>query len=456
MIRASRNLKFARAPWAAAALFGMALACPLPVSAQESPEPKRQELEDRRGDLARAEEAQKRLKAEIAAISQERARLAQELVTTATRSREIETRIAESEERLAGLTASEKDVKDSLESRREVIAELLVALQRMGRQPPPALLVRPEDALSSIRAAMLLGTVLPEIRGEAEALARELGELERLRREIVAERDGLARDQSDLETARLRIELLVEARQARQRERERELTAEQKRAVELGREVRTLAELITRMERDVAAARRAAETAAAAAPKPEPEAEPEPDAAAPEPEATESPPSAGTQLAALGNAARLTPAVEFAKARGMLPTPISGVRLKRFGEADGYGGTQRGMSFSARADASVTSPSDGWVVYAGPFRSYGQLLILNAGGGYHVLLAGMEKINVELGQFVLMGEPVGQMGGRGNRAASVVGGDSTQPVLYVEFRKDGTSIDPGPWWASSSAEKVRG
>ena len=95
------------------------------------------------------------------------------------------------------------------------------------------------------------------------------------------------------------------------------------------------------------------------------------------------------------------------------------------------------------------------MVYAGPFRNYGQLLILNAGGGYHVLLAGMDRISVDLGQFVVTGEPVAVMGGRMQTAASSVTG-AGQPVLYVEFRKDGTPVDPSPWWAASESEKVRG
>jgi len=87
--------------------------------------------------------------------------------------------------------------------------------------------------------------------------------------------------------------------------------------------------------------------------------------------------------------------------------------------------------------------------------SYGQLLILNAGGGYHVLLAGMERISVDLGQFVLTGEPVAVMGG-GSQVSASVATRSKQPVLYVEFRKDGAPIDPSPWWATNEGEKVRG
>ena len=146
----------------------------------------------------------------------------------------------------------------------------------------------------------------------------------------------------------------------------------------------------------------------------------------------------------------------FANTKGMLPRPVNGVEVRAFGEADGLGGTAQGLSIATRAAASVSSPADGWVVYAGPFRSYGQLLIINAGGGYHILLAGMERINVTLGQFVLAGEPVGAMGTRLVASNSVQGVGSTQPVLYVEFRKDGTSIDPAPWWARSNDEKVGG
>ena len=117
---------------------------------------------------------------------------------------------------------------------------------------------------------------------------------------------------------------------------------------------------------------------------------------------------------------------------------------------------ERGISVATRPGAQVTSPCDGWVVYAGPFRSYGQLLIINAGGGYHVLLAGMERIDVQLGQFILAGEPVAMMASQKLASAGAVPLGASQQALYVEFRKEGTSIDPTPWWAASSDEKVGG
>src|SRR4029450_598438 len=159
--------------------------------------------------------------------------------------------------------------------------------------------------------------------------------------------------------------------------------------------------------------------------------------------------AARPDLAALRDPGRLTPAIAFAAAKGTRPLPAKGAKIKEFGAPDGLGGTEKGLSIAARPGGQITAPCDGWVVYAGTFRNYGQLLILNAGGGYHVLLAGMERISVDLGQFVVTGEPVAVMGGEAQSTASRAGAVS-QPVLYVEFRKDGVPVDPGPWWAAAN------
>ena len=128
---------------------------------------------------------------------------------------------------------------------------------------------------------------------------------------------------------------------------------------------------------------------------------------------------------------------------------------KNFGDPDGFGGQDKGVSIAAPPGATVSTPVDAWVAYAGPYRSYGQLLILNAGEGYYLVLAGMERIEVAVGQFVLAGEPVAVMGGA-RRAAATAAIGAAQPVLYIEFRKNDTVIDPNPWWAKSNLEKARG
>ena len=222
---------------------------------------------------------------------------------------------------------------------------------------------------------------------------------------------------------------LIGERQKQQVERQKALEAERARATELAQQADNLKDLIAKLEQGLDPATRAAREAARTYTSP--------------------------ALSALHDPGRLTPAVAFASLRGQVPIPVNGVKLRGFGSPDDAGGVEKGVSIATRAGAQVTAPADGWVVYAGPFRSYGQLLILNAGNGYHILLAGMDRISVDLGQFVLTGEPVAVMG-NGSHIAAILATGSSQPVLYVEFRKDGIPVDPGPWWASGEGEKVRG
>lgn len=320
-----------------------------------------------------------------------------------------------------------------MEARRTEIIEVLAALQRAGRRTPPALLVRPEDALQSLRTAMLLGSVVPEMRGRAEKLSTDLGELVALRKTIATERDKLAADRDKLRTDQTRLAALVEERQRKQATAEKDMEAESLRAVALAQQIDTLQGLISTMELDIKSAAKAASTASLQG----------------------VPVNSKPDANALRNPGRKTPAIAFASTKGMLTYPVNGTKLREFGASDGAGGVDKGISLAARPGAQVTTPCDGWVVYAGPFRSYGQLLILNAGGGYHVLIAGMERISVNIGQFVQTGEPVATMGTT-SQVASILATNASQPVLYVEFRKDGTPIDPGPWWAANEGEKVRG
>jgi septal ring factor EnvC (AmiA/AmiB activator) len=406
-----------------------------PVSAEER-ERKAAELRRLEEALAASGEARRRLEAEIGELRTDRARLAAALVDTTGRVRAAEERAQGLERRLVALTGSEAAIRRSLDARRGVIVEVLAALQRMGRRPPPAVLARPEDILEAIRTTMLLGAVLPELRQEAETLAADLAELVRLREAIARDRETLAREAATLTQERQRLETLVAARQERLVAAERSAGSERERAAQLGSQAQTLKDLIDRMERESTAAARAAEEARRAT----------------EAQTRET----RERFAALAfrDPARLAPKIPFQEARGLLPTPVSGEVVRAFGAPDGVGGNTRGISFSTRPGAIVSSPADGWVAFAGPFRSFGRLLIINAGGGYYLLLAGMDQINVEVGQFVLAGEPVATMGAA-QAASPAAGAATTDPVLYVEFRKDGGSIDPSPWWQRQS-EKVRG
>jgi septal ring factor EnvC (AmiA/AmiB activator) len=395
------------------------------------------QLETIRSQQRQIADTEARLKREIGSIGDDRRKLNQSLIDAAGRLRAAETRIAETEKRLKPLDDSERGIRQSLNGRRGAIAEVLASLQRMGRNPPPAMLVRPEDALASIRTAIMLGAVLPDMRIQAESLAADLADLVRIRRDIDDEKERLQRDAAALAEERQRIALLLEERQKKQVETERAVEQERQKAASLAREAGTLQDLIGKMEQGLDAKTRSDRAAARAA-------------------AEKQARDGRIDLAALNDPGRLTPAVAFVSTRGRLPLPVNGVRIREFGAPDSAGSTEKGLSIATRAGAQVTAPCDGWVVYAGSFRNYGQVLILNAGGGYHVVLAGMERISVDVGQFVLTGEPVAIMGSSPQAAATLASG-SSQPVLYVEFRKDGTPVDPSPWWAAASeGEKVRG
>ncbi|HVX76337.1 MAG TPA: peptidoglycan DD-metalloendopeptidase family protein [Bradyrhizobium sp.] len=414
----------------------VATPAPQPVASSDADIQKReQELEAARQQQKSAAEQQQKLQADIAAIGQDRSKLNQQLIDVAAQVRDVEAKISDAEARLRPLDSREQQIRSSLDSRRAEITEVLAALQRAGRRAPPALLVRPEDALQSLRTAMLLGSVVPELHARAEKLAGDLGELIALRQTISAERDRLAADRDKLTSDQTRLSALIDERQRQQSAAEKDMAAENARAIALSKQVDDLQSLIAKMEQESQAAAKAAAAASQQGAPANVNGKP--------------------NLAALKDPSRMSPAIAFASAKGMLPLPVNGTRIRDFGGSDGAGGVEKGISLATRPGAQVTAPCDGWVVYAGPFRSYGQLLILNAGGGYHVLIAGMERISVNIGQFVLTGEPVATMG-KTSQVASLIAANVNQPVLYIEFRKDGTPIDPGPWWAANEGEKVRG
>ena len=171
---------------------------------------RQEELEKVLAEQKRNADLTARLKAELDAIGEDRRKLNAMLIGSAANIRDLEDRIRPPPRRgSAALQTSEDTVRRSLASRRAVIAEVLAALQRVGRKPPPALLVSPEDALQSVRTAILLGAVLPDMKIEVDTLLADLAELVRVRSEIAAERDALGRDLAALSQERTRMTVLV-------------------------------------------------------------------------------------------------------------------------------------------------------------------------------------------------------------------------------------------------------
>ena len=317
------------------ALIAALLAWPHPATSQDQPTASRaektRELDKVREDQKRASEAEARIRAEIDKIRNDRKALTQTLIDTAARIRQVEGKIADSEARLPQLDAEEARVRTALGGRRRLLADLLAVLQRMGKKPPPALIARPEDVLEAVRSAMLVGSLLPELRLEAQALAGDLAELVRLRREI-GDREGQPRDLPRRAGRGAPAPHRAGRGAPEQRARQRAGAGGRAPSRQGSRpQADTLEKLIASMEAGPAA--RAAEAAARA------------------PDRT-----SGNAAAALKDAGRLAPALPFAQAKGLLPLPVNGVRLRDFGEKDGLGGVERGVSLATRANAQVTSP----------------------------------------------------------------------------------------------------
>jgi septal ring factor EnvC (AmiA/AmiB activator) len=126
-----------------------------------------------------------------------------------------------------------------------------------------------------------------------------------------------------------------------------------------------------------------------------------------------------------------------------IPTP--GPILRRFGEALASGGRANGITFAAAGGARVASPGPGYVQYVGPVKGWGVILILRLAGGYHLVLAGLDRASVSVGQSVAAGEAVGFMPDGRQSANSGQGGEKAPRELYLEVREQGAPVDPGRW-----------
>lgn len=397
---------------AAAALALSLLASP--VQAQDAPTPEDAARLEREAEAAR--ETAARLQAEADARAAEIERLQLALVDAARDQGQRERDALAAEARLTALAGEEARLAEQAADDRETLRDVFAALARLERARPPAVLAAHDDALAAARAAGLLADIAPALETRAgEALAR-LDTLTALRVEIDDERRALAQSDAELALARTEIVALIDARTAEVARLRADSAAEAEVAADLAARVVTLRELIAALE-----ARRGAYV------PPEHE---EPGPRTPLPRLKPDREDIGAVPAPF------TPATgRFADARGTLRPPVAGEIVSRFGEArDGV--ASEGIVLRTRPGALVTAPFDARIEYAGSYRAYGRLLILSVGENYHIVLAGLGRLDAVADQTVLAGEPVGSMGAP----------SAGSPELYLEIRKDGQTIDPAPWW----------
>ena len=397
-----------------------------------TPEETQSQLQSVQQVLSQSNAKLSEISAALAAALQAQSEISDKLVAVGKVLNEHQAAAAESDAKIKELEAQSITLASDLAAKRDQLSILLAGLQRLQQNPPPALIVAPENVLGALRGAMMFGAVVPEFTARAKDLRDKLDELQAIRAETVAERERQKTALDQLASSQVELESLQQQKKSFAAAAQRNLEQEKRNAQALSDKAKSLEQLLAELQkaRDAEEAKKSAQAKAAADAASRAEAE---------------------RLAALQK-----PLTPLDSLKGKLTYPVAGTIIKHFGDDNGLGSSLDGLAFATPSHANVMSPVDGKVEFAGSFRTYGQLLILNAGQGYLVLLAGMKQISADMGQVVRVGEPVGTMGD-GPSTLALLGDekDRTHPVFYVEFRKDNAPVDSTPWWANGRKEAMR-
>ncbi len=379
---------------------------------------------------------QAELKAKADALDKEIADLQASAIKAAGQVQDTESQVTQLEDTLAALSDEEKQKTEALESERGKLTRAVLAMQRLSTQPPEALLFSTQAPIDAARTARLLSLITPALDARARALQSDLNELTEMRQEMAQRRDELAGAVSKLAAENTKLAALINKKAAVQQSTLAQSAAAQSKLDKLASQAKNLQDLVDRLNKAKA------ETGPA-----EPEGTPQTASLSP-PVTVPATPGRMQQPAGYRNfpdAAQIGPQnVVFAPARGHIVT--------HFGDTTETGGTSKGLVLETRPGAQIVAPFDGRIAFEGPFRSYGQILIIEHGGGYHTVLAGLDRVDAVVGQYLLAGEPVGVMGSGGETgdAASATG----RPRLYLELRRDGQPIDPVPWFGAADIKAV--
>jgi septal ring factor EnvC (AmiA/AmiB activator) len=320
------------------------------------------------------------------------ARLRQQLIATVARVQSLEREKAQIGVQVAQLEGQERGMSAAFARDRVRVSHLLAVIERLQSDLPPALALQPADALASTRGAMVLGAALPRIYGAAAALAKELQRLRQTRDALVARRRDGVRIEANLNIARTQLDQILATKQAQATGASATYHSLQTKFDAVAGETASLKGLLNRVALLRNGVAKSGMVVVAAQGRREP------------------------------NGLRA----------GSLLQPVVGAMTDNDPAGAGAGGP--GLSFSAQALASVVAPADSEVLFAGPYHKTGQVLILETSGGYDLVLAGLDRIDVKPGDQLLAGEPVGRMPSVRNGAK-----------LYFELRQDGKSINPAPW-----------
>lgn len=383
---------------------------------QQSNEDVLEELRQVEENLSTSRDRMEQKRNEAKSLAEELKHIRRRSIKAAERVQSREAELTHFEKKLDKLLTEENLVLDKLREHEDDLLAVLSALQAMERNRPPALLVRPNDAVNAARSAMLLGSILPDIYEKAEELNKSLRKLTTVREDIQSQRDDLRIAGQLFLEEQAQLKSLLEQKTRLQKAAQVAAAVEAARVANYAARARTLQEVVKRLGLSVTVTRPSA-------------------------------PSSGQE----GQPAIRVAPKRLTEVKGALRAPVAGTIVTKFGNPRGSKKIE-GLTIRTRAGAQVVAPFDSKVVFAQPYRNYGQVLILETADGYHFVLTGLDQIYSVVGQQLLAGEPVGSMGVGPARPQTVAltqaDLQTTGPDLYFEMRKNGTPIDPLPWLAA--------
>jgi len=386
---------------------------------------------DTREQLQRAEQARtaelaasRDAEARLAAAQAEAQRLASARVIAAAQLRTAETATAEAAESMATLAQRRAAAQARMAQRAEDLAPLLPLIERLSLYPAETLLAVPAPPEAVMSGLLVLKGLARQLETEAATLRTEQTDIARLSAQMADQETSLSAAQATQAAQEATLDRQIADAQGRARAAEDAGADAARRAAEAAARADTLRGAIAEIE----AGRRAEEARALADATRAQQQRRLADAAA----------SRRRQVAL---AAPAGPGL--ADQLGQLASPVNGTIVRAWGET-GEAGPVNGMSYQAAPASRVVTPCGGKVVFAGPFRSFGLLMIVDCGGGYHIVLAGLDRLDTQVGRSVHAGEPVGIMPGWDPHSPG------PYPTLYVELRRDGQPLNPAPFLRARS------
>lgn len=399
---------------------------------------KQDELNAIERDIRQQQQRSKEFADKSQALQDEVTALRAELIALSQSVQQREANVTRLELALAEVTREEKLARDALEKRYGQSVDTLMALQRLALNPPEALIASPQDPSDMVRSAILLRSIIPHIQDQADSLRGDVTRYTEKRENLERQKASLQRANVNLDDERRRLDVLIEEKKKLSKRYIADSQNARKKMATLTNKAKNLRGLIERLEieRKEREEREAQQRVNVIPPK-------KPDSPS---ESTEVPQTNADDNAdneiVLGMPPKGKP---IARSKGNLSRPAVGPVVMTFGQKEKLGGKHKGISIKTRTAAQIVATYDGQIAFAGPFRGYKQLLIIDHGDGYHTLLTGMDRIDVSVGQWLLSGEPVGVMSSN----------SSSHDTLYFELRKNGAPINPLPWLRQQNA-KARG